>query len=47
MLRQTSIFLHVGHMKQLKMLAESRGIKTAQILRLAVSDYLRRETRKK
>jgi hypothetical protein len=47
MLRQTTIFLHDGHMKTLKVLAESRGIKTAQLLRLAVADYLRRETRKK
>ena len=47
MLRQTTIFLHDGHMKKLKVLAESRGIKTAQLLRLAIADYLGREARKK
>ncbi len=43
MFRQTTVFLHAGHMKRLKTLAESQGIKTAQLLRIAVADYLRRE----
>jgi 16S rRNA U516 pseudouridylate synthase RsuA-like enzyme len=47
MFKQTTVFLHAGHMKQLKTLAESRGIKTAQLLRIAIAEYLRREIRKK
>jgi predicted transcriptional regulator len=47
MLKQTTVFLHNEHMKKLKALAESRGIKTAQLLRVAIADYLRRETRKR
>lgn len=42
MLRQTTVLLHAGHMKKLKVLAEAQGLKTAQLLRLAVSAYLKR-----
>jgi hypothetical protein len=45
MFKQTTVFLHVGHMKKLKALAESQGIKTAQLLRIAVANYLQRATR--
>ena len=47
MLRQTTVLLHVAHMKQLTALAESQGIKTAQLLRIAIAEYIRREARKK
>ena len=47
MLKQTTIFLHSGHMTQLKVLAEGQGLKTAQLLRIAVADYLRRAARTK
>lgn len=45
MFRQTTVFLHKGHMKQLTALAESQGIKTAQLLRIAIAEYLRRAKR--
>jgi 16S rRNA U516 pseudouridylate synthase RsuA-like enzyme len=47
MFKQTTVFLHTGHMRQLKALAESQGIKTAQLLRIAVADYLRRNKQQK
>lgn len=47
MLRQTTVFLHTGHMKKLTALAEAQGLKTAQLLRIAVADYLRRSARQK
>jgi 16S rRNA U516 pseudouridylate synthase RsuA-like enzyme len=46
MLKMTSIFLHTGHMKQLKTLAESQGLKTAQLVRISIADYLRRATKR-
>lgn len=47
MLKQHTVFLHVGHMKKMTALAESQGLKTAQLLRIAVADYLRRAARQK
>jgi 16S rRNA U516 pseudouridylate synthase RsuA-like enzyme len=42
MLHQTTLFVHTGHMKQLKAIAESRGLRTAQLVRVAIAEYLRR-----
>jgi hypothetical protein len=42
MLKATTIFLHVDHMKQMKALAESQGIATAPLIRIAIVEYLRR-----
>ena len=47
MLKQTTIWLHDGHMKKMGAIAQSRGLKTAQLIRIAIGEYLRRETRKK
>jgi hypothetical protein len=47
MLRQTTIWLHSGHMKKLAMLADARGLKAAQLIRVAIAEYIRRERRKK
>jgi hypothetical protein len=46
MLKQTTVFLHSGHMAKLKALAESQGIKSAQLLRIIIADYLRQEALK-
>jgi predicted transcriptional regulator len=46
MLKQTTIWLHDGHMKKLGALAQSRGLKRAQLVRIAILDYLRREIAK-
>jgi hypothetical protein len=46
-LRRTTIFLHAGHMVALDKLARSRGLRNAHLVRLAILEYLRRETRKK
>lgn len=46
MLRITSIWLQSQHMQQLDALAKSRGLKAAQLVRLAVAEYLQRERRK-
>jgi predicted DNA-binding protein len=45
-LRQTTIFLHIEHMKKLKVLAESQGLQSAQLVRVAIADYLSRSARK-
>jgi predicted transcriptional regulator len=47
MLRQTCVFLHDGHMKRLKKLADAQGLRSAHLIRVAIAEYLRRETRKK
>jgi len=44
---RTSVFLHHDHVKQLGTLAEVRGLKTAQLIRIAIVEFLRRESRKK
>jgi hypothetical protein len=41
-LKQTTIWLHDGHMKLLTKLAKIKGLKTAQLVRLAVAEYLKR-----
>jgi hypothetical protein len=46
MLKQRTIFMHVGHYKQVGALAEAQGIKTAQLLRIIIAEYLRRNARK-
>lgn len=45
MLKQTTVFLHVGHMKKLTALAKSQGIAMAPLLRVVIADYLRRNAR--
>jgi hypothetical protein len=47
MLKPTTLFMNTEHMKNLGGLAESRGLKTAQLVRVAIAEFLRRETRKK
>jgi hypothetical protein len=42
MLKQTTIFLHSKHMKELAVLARSQGIKTAQLVRVILAEHLRR-----
>ena len=46
MIRRTNIFLHSGHMKELDALAKSRGLRAAQLVRVAILEYLQRERRK-
>jgi hypothetical protein len=47
MLRQTTIFLHVGQMKELKAMAQQRGgLRAAHYVRLAIDEFLRRERKK-
>jgi hypothetical protein len=46
-MRRHTIFLHSGHLKQLGALAQSRGLKASQLVRLSIVEYLRREKRKK
>ena len=47
MLRQTTMFVHVGQMKELDAMGKARGVATAVLVRLAIGEYLRRERRKK
>lgn len=42
MLRPTTMFMNDAHMKKMRVLAESRGLKMAQIVRIAIAEYLRR-----
>jgi predicted transcriptional regulator len=46
MLRVTTIFLDTEHMKQLGTLAKAQGLKTAQLVRVAIAEYIQRERRK-
>ena len=46
MLKQTTIFLHSDHMKRLGVLAKARGLKNAQMVRLAIVEFLDREAAK-
>ena len=47
MMRRTNIYLNPDHMKQLAALGKSRGLKPAHMTRIAIEEYLRRESRKK
>lgn len=47
MLRQTTFFVHTDHMKKMAQLAKSRGVASAVLVRLAIREYLHRESRKK
>jgi len=46
MLRQTTVWLHTEHMRRLDVLAKNRGLKASQLVRLAIREYLERETRR-
>ena len=41
-LRLTTIYVNDRHIKKLRTLAESKGLKTAQLVGYAIADYLRR-----
>jgi len=47
MLRRTNVFLQRDHLEKLGALGKSRGLKTAQLIRIAIADYLRRAARQK
>ena len=44
-LKQTSIWLHEDHMRQMAVVARQRGLKTAQLVRLVIVDFLRRSAK--
>ena len=44
MLHRTNVFLESKHLKQLAVLGQARGLKTAQTIRLAIAEFIRRET---
>lgn len=46
-MQRHTVFMHNGHLKQLRVLADDRGLKTAQLIRIAIVEFLRRESRKK
>jgi hypothetical protein len=45
-MQRHTVFMHNGHLKQLRAIADDRGLKTAQLIRIAIVEFLRRETRK-
>ena len=45
-MKRTNIFLHSEHMKSMNRLAQAMGLKTAQLVRVAIAEFLRREARK-
>ena len=45
-MQRHTVFMHNGHLKQLRVLADDRGLKTAQLIRIAIVEFLRREARK-
>jgi hypothetical protein len=46
MLKTATYVIAVEHMKQLGQLAKSKGTSASHLLRQAVADYLRRESRR-
>lgn len=42
MLRRLNIFMDAQHLKRLAAIAKKKGLKTAQLVRLAISEYLER-----
>jgi hypothetical protein len=45
-MRRTTIFLNSRHMGELAKLGQSRGLRSACLVRIAIAEYLRREKRK-
>jgi hypothetical protein len=45
-MKRTTIFLIPEHVKQLAVLGESTGLKPAHLVRIAIAEYIRRESRK-
>ena len=45
MLRKTSIFLNGADNKRLSVIGKVRGLKPAQLVRIAISEWLRRNER--
>jgi hypothetical protein len=46
MLRPTSLYVNDGHMKRMATLAEAKGLALAQLVRVAIAEYLRRESQR-
>lgn len=42
MLKRLNVFVDPAHIKRLSILAKRKGLKTAQLIRLAISEYLER-----
>jgi hypothetical protein len=45
-MHRTAIFMNPKHMAQLRALGEPQGLKPAQLVRVAIAQFIRRETRK-
>jgi hypothetical protein len=45
MLRKLNIWVNAAHMKTLAALAQKRGLKTAQLVRFAIAEYLERNSK--
>jgi hypothetical protein len=45
-MHRTAIFMNPKHMAQLRALGEPQGLKPAQLVRIAISQFLSRERRK-
>jgi len=46
MLRRTSIYLDSVSLKSLERIGKRKGLKTAQVIRLALSEYVAREEKR-
>jgi hypothetical protein len=44
-MKRTSLFLNPAHMKELAALGKSQGLRPAQLVRMAILQYIRREKR--
>jgi hypothetical protein len=44
-MRRTNIFMNDSHLKQLGVIGKAQGLKKAQLVRIAVVEYLRRSAR--
>lgn len=47
LLRQTSVYLNPVHLKALDRIAKQQGLRSAEVLRIAIAQYIARERRKK
>jgi len=45
-MKRTNIYTHAEHMDQLAVLANARGLKVSQLVRIAIREFLHRERRK-
>jgi hypothetical protein len=44
-MKRLCLYVHEPHMKQIERIAKSKGLKSAQLVRLAIAEYLERNAK--